>query len=346
MAASRCLFSKVVRSSSKGPYKLSALLTRAPSRKFREICDDVSSASNKKMSTEEVNSRIYESEFYCFPDDHGIGFTANQLDVNRPVEDRWSAFRLGGTMRFENQEGFYDSSHPMAPYADDFPGGHLFTVVDGHAGHTCAHAVNMLHADYITASLLPQQILKPIYTALSKPILMNAPPQWHIEVPPLIRLLQSLCLHGSALFSKCRRTIRRAILEEAYPLTSRPSFDKLPPLTIASLSFHIRAISATKQNFPHSTLWTPYCTRALKFTLIDPSIYPATPQCTNERERDAIEASAHVRRRILINTKIPPLSSSPPHFPYSLQPNYSSTGTSPSSCTEFCYVSVTGLIFP
>nr|CDS29603.1 protein phosphatase 2C [Hymenolepis microstoma] len=177
MAASRCLLSHVAWPSSKGSYKLSALLTSAPRRRFREIFDDTCSTSNKKMSTEEVNSRIYESEFYCFPDDHGVGFTANQLDVNRPVEDRWSAFRLGGTMRFENQEGFYGSSHPLAPYTDDFPGGHLFTVVDGHAGHTCAHAVNMLHADYITSSLLPQKLLKPIFTALSNPSLMNAPPQ-------------------------------------------------------------------------------------------------------------------------------------------------------------------------
>lgn len=79
-------------------------------------------------------------------------------------------------MRFENQEGFYDSSHPLASYAADFPGGHLFTVVDGHAGHTCAHAVNMLHVDYIASSLLPQQLLEPILTVLSKPNLMNALP--------------------------------------------------------------------------------------------------------------------------------------------------------------------------
>ncbi|VUZ42529.1 unnamed protein product [Hymenolepis diminuta] len=176
MAASRCLRSCAAWPSSKGPYKLSALLARAPRREFREIFDDTGTISNKRVSTEEVNRRICESEFYCFPDDHKVGFTANQLNVNRPVEDRWSAYRLGGTMRFENQEGFYDSSHPLASYAADFPGGHLFTVVDGHAGHTCAHAVNMLHVDYIASSLLPQQLLEPILTVLSKPNLMNALP--------------------------------------------------------------------------------------------------------------------------------------------------------------------------
>ncbi|KAM7536617.1 hypothetical protein Aperf_G00000087391 [Anoplocephala perfoliata] len=129
------------------------------------------------MSTDEVNRRIFESEFFCYPDDHKVGFTANQLDVNRPVEDRWSAYRLGGTMRFEGQEGFYDSSHPLAPFGAEFPGGHLFTVVDGHAGHTCAHAVNMLHADYITSTLLPSELLAPIHAALSKHSLPNAPPQ-------------------------------------------------------------------------------------------------------------------------------------------------------------------------
>lgn len=80
-------------------------------------------------------------------------------------------------MRFDKAEGFYDSSHPLAAYVGDFPGGYLFTVVDGHAGHTCAHAVNMLHADYITSSLLPQKLLEPIHKALSNPNRLNAPPQ-------------------------------------------------------------------------------------------------------------------------------------------------------------------------
>lgn len=97
--------------------------------------------------------------------------------MNRPVEDRWSAYRLGGTIRFEGQEGFYDSSHPLAPFSAEFPGGHLFTVVDGHAGHTCAHAVNMLHADYITSTLLPRHLLAPIHAALLKQSLPIAPPQ-------------------------------------------------------------------------------------------------------------------------------------------------------------------------
>ena len=80
-------------------------------------------------------------------------------------------------MRFDSQEGFYDSLHPLSKYAAEFGGGHLFTVVDGHAGHTCAHAVNMMHADYITATLLPHHLIEPIHSALKKHSLPNAPPQ-------------------------------------------------------------------------------------------------------------------------------------------------------------------------
>lgn len=79
MAASRCLLSWPY---SKGSYRFSALLTRASSREFREIFDDSSSISNKRVPTEEVNRRIYESEFYCFPDDNKVGFTANQVSLH------------------------------------------------------------------------------------------------------------------------------------------------------------------------------------------------------------------------------------------------------------------------
>ncbi|VDM26153.1 unnamed protein product [Hydatigera taeniaeformis] len=80
-------------------------------------------------------------------------------------------------MSFKVQEGFYDSLHPLARYTSEFAGGHLFTVVDGHAGHTCAHAVNMLHADYITANLLPHHLLAPLHAALTRQSLPHAPPQ-------------------------------------------------------------------------------------------------------------------------------------------------------------------------
>lgn len=107
--------------------------------------------------------------------------------MNRPVEDRWSAFRIGGAIAFGDGAstartsadigGFYDSLHPLYPFAKDFPGGHLFTVVDGHAGHTCAHAVNMLHADYITVALLPQHLEVPVYHLLCRHEVPDAPPQ-------------------------------------------------------------------------------------------------------------------------------------------------------------------------
>ncbi|VDD80299.1 unnamed protein product [Mesocestoides corti] len=181
MAASRCLRCNVAASSPKRQNLLttllSACLTQAPRRGFREIYDDSGSISQKKVSSDEVNKRIFENEFLCFPRNKCVGFTANQLGVNRPVEDRWSAYRIGGAMCFDMHEGFYNSLHPMAPFSDEFSGGHLFTVVDGHAGHTCAHAVNMLHADYVTAALAPQHLVKPIYNALSQHDFSRAPPQ-------------------------------------------------------------------------------------------------------------------------------------------------------------------------
>ncbi|KAL5105025.1 Pyruvate dehydrogenase acetyl-transferring-phosphatase 2 mitochondrial [Taenia crassiceps] len=181
MAPSRCIRSCASWPSSKRSHLLNSNLfsciRRISRQELREFFDDSGSMSSKKMPTDEVNRRIFEGEFICFPHDHKVGFTANQLDVNRPVEDRWSAYRLGGTMCFKLQEGFYDSLHPLARYTSEFAGGHLFTVVDGHAGHTCAHAVNMLHADYITANLLPHHLLAPLHAALTRQSLPHAPPQ-------------------------------------------------------------------------------------------------------------------------------------------------------------------------
>lgn len=31
-------------------------------------------------------------------------------------------------------------------------------MVDGHGGHACAHAINLLHSDYIVAGLLPPEL--------------------------------------------------------------------------------------------------------------------------------------------------------------------------------------------
>ncbi|CUT98861.1 protein phosphatase 2C [Echinococcus multilocularis] len=181
MAPSRCIRSCATWPSSKRSHILNSNLfswvRRISRQELREFFDDSGSMSSRKIPTDEVNRRIFENEFICFPHDHRIGFTANQLDVNRPVEDRWSAYRLGGTMSFSVQEGFYDSLHPLARYTSEFAGGHLFTVVDGHAGHTCAHAVNMLHADYITANLLPHHLLAPLHAALRRQSLPHAPPQ-------------------------------------------------------------------------------------------------------------------------------------------------------------------------
>ncbi|BHF74801.1 [Pyruvate dehydrogenase [acetyl-transferring]]-phosphatase 1, mitochondrial [Sparganum proliferum] len=155
-ATSRC----VVR-----PCKLNGRILLLPKRDFREFYDDISTFSQKKMSTADVNRRIFEGEFYCFPRNKKLGFTANQVDVNRPVEDRWSAYRLGGAMVFNDRLQF-NSSHPLYPLVKDFPGGHLFTAVDGHAGHTCAHAVNLLHPDYLTAAMLPHHLIPAVLANL------------------------------------------------------------------------------------------------------------------------------------------------------------------------------------
>ncbi|VDM00084.1 unnamed protein product [Schistocephalus solidus] len=88
-----------------------------------------------------------------------------ELDVNRPVEDRWSAYRLGGAMIF-NDRLHFNSSHPLYGLINDFPGGHLFTAVDGHAGHTCAHAVNLLHPDYLAAAMLPHHLIPAVLANL------------------------------------------------------------------------------------------------------------------------------------------------------------------------------------
>lgn len=81
MAASRCFRSCAAWPSSKCTYKLSSLIGRPPRREFREFFDDSGSLSSRKMSTDEVNRRIFESEFFCYPDDHKVGFTANQVSL-------------------------------------------------------------------------------------------------------------------------------------------------------------------------------------------------------------------------------------------------------------------------
>ncbi len=93
---------------------------------------------------------------------------APQVDVNRPVEDRWSAYRVGGAIGFEAGSPF-DAAHPLHAHKEAFPGGHWFSVVDGHGGHTCAHAVNLMMADYITCSLLPTTLLQPLLESIESP---------------------------------------------------------------------------------------------------------------------------------------------------------------------------------
>ena len=82
MAASRCIRSCVGWSFPKSSLLMNSglfsRLCKSPSRGFREIVDDSGSVSSK-MTADEVNRRIFEGEFICFPNDRKVGFTANQV---------------------------------------------------------------------------------------------------------------------------------------------------------------------------------------------------------------------------------------------------------------------------
>lgn len=142
------------------------IISTTQRRTFREVSDDLNQLSKKRLSPTDINRRIYEREFSCFPPTQQLGFTANQVDVNRPGEDRWSAYRIGGAMVHDC--GFYTTNHPLSSFGERFSGGNLFTVVDGHAGHTCAHAVNLLHADYVVSMLMPDDLLGETFDFLSR----------------------------------------------------------------------------------------------------------------------------------------------------------------------------------
>ncbi|CAH8624242.1 unnamed protein product [Heterobilharzia americana] len=78
----------------------------------------------------------------------------DQVGVNRPVEDRWMASHFGGgDLDCLSLYDFKQLDTEESAY-----GGTLFTVVDGHGGHACAHAVNLLHSDYVICGLLPPEV--------------------------------------------------------------------------------------------------------------------------------------------------------------------------------------------
>ncbi|VEL33367.1 unnamed protein product [Protopolystoma xenopodis] len=91
----------------------------------------------------------------------------NQVGVNRPVEDRWSAYTFG-----ESVEADHSSGNALVRVQEQNPketvtiGGNIFSVIDGHSGHTCAHAINLLHSDYLVAGLLPINVAECVLARL------------------------------------------------------------------------------------------------------------------------------------------------------------------------------------
>ncbi|VDP90165.1 unnamed protein product, partial [Echinostoma caproni] len=83
------------------------------------------------------------------------------VGVNRPVEDRWTAYQFGHT----GQNTLYCSKLTCPPEGSHY-GGTVFTVVDGHGGHACAHAINLLHSDYVVAGMLPPELCEQVLSDL------------------------------------------------------------------------------------------------------------------------------------------------------------------------------------
>ncbi|TGZ58791.1 hypothetical protein CRM22_009426 [Opisthorchis felineus] len=109
---------------------------------------DFDHLSGPRVPETEVNKRLTERELnYAAPHDRLI-LSANQVGVNRPVEDRWIAF----------QSGPFTSEGSRLSSLDLEYGGYMFSVFDGHGGPACAHAINLLHPDYLVAGLLPPGI--------------------------------------------------------------------------------------------------------------------------------------------------------------------------------------------
>ncbi|KAL3317133.1 [Pyruvate dehydrogenase [acetyl-transferring]]-phosphatase 1, mitochondrial [Cichlidogyrus casuarinus] len=60
----------------------------------------------------------------------------------------------------DSTRSFFPPDDPIVYAANTFSGGYLYTVIDGHGGHTSAHAINLLHGDFLQTSLSPAQSLE------------------------------------------------------------------------------------------------------------------------------------------------------------------------------------------
>ncbi|KAF8565938.1 hypothetical protein P879_03605 [Paragonimus westermani] len=104
----------------------------------------------------EVNKRLSGNELSFTSSQDHLGFSANQVGVNRPVEDRWSAYQFSPNERsLPSRLAQNEGNSTEADGAHYHGGGTVFSVVDGHGGHACAHAINLLLSDYVVSGLIP-----------------------------------------------------------------------------------------------------------------------------------------------------------------------------------------------
>ncbi|CAH8677043.1 unnamed protein product [Schistosoma rodhaini] len=130
------------------------LLRVACKRRIHGFTDGLENIIETKVSETDVSKRISGQELTYKGKNERVIFSANQVSVNRPVEDRWMASHFGeGDFNSLTLSDYKQSNDAKSAY-----GGTLFTVVDGHGGHACAHAVNLLHSDYIISGLLPPKV--------------------------------------------------------------------------------------------------------------------------------------------------------------------------------------------
>ncbi|CAH8623975.1 unnamed protein product [Schistosoma mattheei] len=130
------------------------LLRVACKRRIHGFTDGLENIIETKVSETDVSKRISGQELTYKGKNERVIFSANQVSVNRPVEDRWMASHFGeGDLSSLTLSDHKQSNDEKSVY-----GGTIFTVVDGHGGHACAHAVNLLHSDYIISGLLPPKV--------------------------------------------------------------------------------------------------------------------------------------------------------------------------------------------
>ncbi|KAH8864699.1 [Pyruvate dehydrogenase [acetyl-transferring]]-phosphatase 2, mitochondrial [Schistosoma japonicum] len=131
-----------------------AFLRVACKRRIHGFIDGLENTIETKVSEADVSKRISGQELTYKGKNERVIFSANQVSVNRPVEDRWMASHFGdGNLNSPTLNDDKQSNNKESVF-----GGTLFTVVDGHGGHACAHAVNLLHNDYIISGLLPPKV--------------------------------------------------------------------------------------------------------------------------------------------------------------------------------------------